>query len=195
MLRRNHSEFMVEYFDNFNQSFDKLKLNSFSEFNLHLNRFLNEEEENITKLFFESLTSQNKEKEIEKYKKWKIKYKKKQKNEKKKRRIKVLIALGLLPFILYVGNLLYTGEYKFLFQDTSNVKAVIFKTNWSPTIGGYYQNLYFQYEYNEILYENNVKIDKIEGQKNIGDTIFLKISKTYPKRYLIEGYITSFDTQ
>ncbi len=191
VLKKKNDTILVEYLDNNKVTFSEFQIASVDSFYGYLDNFL-EKNLNDTEEFFESKTLKKEISSNEKYRIWKQNYTQTEKIERKKKWIKAFIVIALFPFFIYIGNLIYTGDYKFIGQDTEIVKAHIYQTNWSHARhGGYYQRLYYKFECDGKSFKDITRINKYVGERKIGDSIVLKVSKSNPMRYVIKQYITT----
>ncbi len=190
VLKKNNDKLLIEYLNNNQVTFSEFEISSVSSFYGYLDNFLEKNLDHDNEIFFQK--KNEKEKAKEKYKIWKQKYIIEQGIERKKKWIKVLIGIALLPIFIYIVNLIYTGDYKFIGQKTQIVKAHIYKTNWAyASSGGYYQRLYYRFDCNGKSYNDITRINKFVGKRKVGDSIILKVSESDPMRYVIKKYITT----
>ncbi|WP_299674512.1 hypothetical protein [uncultured Tenacibaculum sp.] len=191
VLKKKNDKVLVEYLDNNKVTFSEFEISSIESFYGYLDNFL-EKNLNDTDEFFENNKAKKETLSKENYQKWKLKYNLEQKNERKKKWKNALIVIALSPLFIYIINLIYTGEYKFIGQKTQIVKAHIYKINWAHAgPGRYYQRLYYKYSCNNKSYNDITTINKFVGERKVGDSIVLKISESNPMRYVIKDYITT----
>ncbi|WGH76106.1 hypothetical protein P8625_02770 [Tenacibaculum tangerinum] len=190
-LNKNGKQYYIEYFDQDISNLDKHEIYSISDYYGYLRNFLNEKEKK-TKNLFEKLTSKKKEEEKVKYEKWKREYKNSKKTNIAKITKSIIVGLSLILLAWYVLNLLYTGNYKFIGQETEVVQAEIYKTNKAYVPGGgYYQRIYYKFKFEGKNYNDITRINRFVGKRKIGDKMKLKVSKSNPMRYVILEYLPS----
>ena len=129
-----------------------------------LKQYILQSDSNQTESFFIEHDKHSKLEAKRKFEQWKINYDKR----KKKERFDFLKPIGItaILFVISSGIIygIYSEEYKFVFQKTENVNAVIYKTGWSHLGKGYHvQKIEFSYkfdntEYNDskILFRNDI---------------------------------------
>ena len=190
-LHKKDEVYSIEYFNQTESNFDTIQISTISEYFSYVRSFLNENE-NKTRELFDKLTLLNKEEQKIKYEKWKREYSQSKVSNKSKFIKNFIIGLSLIPLALYVLNLFYTGDYKFIGQETEIIKAEIYKTNWAHAAGGgYYQRIYYKFKCEGKSYNDITRINKFVGKRKIGDKMLLKVSKSDPMRYVILEYLTS----
>jgi hypothetical protein len=190
-LHKKAEVYSIKYFNHTESNFDKIQIPTISEYFSYVLSFLNENE-NVTRELFYKLTLQNKEEEKIKYEKWKREYSQSKVLNKSKFIKNFIVGLSLISLALYVSNLFYTGDYKFIGQETEIIKAEIYKTNWAHAAGGgYHQRIYYKFKCEGKSYNDITRINKFVGERKIGDKMLLKVSKSDPMRYVILEYLTS----
>lgn len=178
----------LEYFNNKKQNFDKLSIQSIDQSKFYIKRFINEKNKTETLSFFEKLKEDNQIDEKAKYEQWKLKSKETFKVEKRKDILKNTLIVASTVLVFFLGRYLYSGEYKFLGQDTIKTSAKIHKIGWFHWGKNYYyQVVYFNYKVNNKTFSNKSKIGNLTQKgnetKKVGDYVVLKISKTKPKNF------------
>ena len=123
------------------------------------------------------------------YNKWSESYKIHLASERKKNRRTLFLAIVTFLTLIWSVKLFYTGEYKFIFQETLIINAKIERIGIVHVRGGgFYQRLHYKYIYNSREFLGHENIGKFVGMKKEGDIIKLKISKSNPNRHKIIEY-------
>lgn len=142
-----------------------------------------------TESFFIEHDKRSKIEAKRKFEQWKINYD----ERKKKERFDFLkpIAITALIIVIFSGIIygIYTEEYKFIFQKTDHVNAVIYQTGSSHLGKGVYvQRINFTYTFDNIEYKDSELLFRNETVRKKGDSLLLKISKAHPNRHKIIGF-------
>lgn len=105
------------------------------------------------------------------------------------------LKLASLIFVfVFVGGFFYLGWNNFevptffWFQETDEVVGVVIKT--SPVIRGrgYYQMVDYEYAVADSVYLNYFIAGKRQGQKRIGDSVFIEYSVDSPHKSRVVGF-------
>ncbi|WP_100609987.1 hypothetical protein [Confluentibacter lentus] len=124
-----------------------------------------------------------------KYKKWKEKFLIRKKKEKIADVKKALLSILIIIFLSVIIYNWYTGELKFIGQNTTFTQATVVKTQMYHIGRGYYKQLVtYEFKYDDEIYQGTFKAGKSIGKQEVGNLIKIKFSISNPNRSLMVGF-------
>lgn len=152
--------------------------------------FIKEENSKKTEKRFLEFKNKKKALETKKFNEWKIGFEEKRRKERFDFLKPLFITVFILVFISYFGHLLFTGDYKFIGHETTNLHGIIFQTgNTHLGRGVYVQNIKYSYQFNNKNFESSKVLYWNDIERKKGDSIKLKISVSNPeKNKILEFY-------
>lgn len=145
--------------------------------------FIKEENSKKTEKWFLDVKNKKKALETKRFNEWKIGFEEKKRKERFDFLKPLFITVLILVFISYFGYLLFTGDYKFIGQETTNLNGIIFQTGDTHLGRGVYvQKIKYRYQFNNENFESSKVLYWNDVERKKGDSIKLKISVPNPER-------------
>ena len=145
--------------------------------------FIKEDSSKKTEKRFLDVKNKKKALETKRFNEWKIGFEEKRRKERFEFLKPLFITVFILVFVSYFGHLFYTGDYKFIGQETTSVNGIIVQNGKTHLGRGVYaQKIKYNYQFNNENFESSKVFFINVGERKKGDSIKLKISVTNPER-------------
>lgn len=145
--------------------------------------FIKKDSSKKTEKRFLDFKNKKKALETKRFNEWKIGFEEKRRKERFEFLKPLFITVFILVFVSYFGHLFYTGDYKFIGQETTSVNGIIVQNGKTHLGRGVYaQKIKYNYQFNNENFESSKVFFINVGERKKGDSIKLKISVTNPER-------------